>query len=178
MIKHFFVNDFLLKQLNHCFIALLPKEDAPAKISQFCPISLCNVSYKIISKILTSRLKSVMHKLISNNQAAFVPSRHIQDNLIMVHEIMQTLKRKQGRGGLMALKVDMSKAYDRVSWPFLMEILRCFGFGAKWCRWIYQCISTVSFSILLNGSPYGFFKPHGGLRQGDPLLAFFICYGD
>lgn len=100
--------------MNHSFIALIPKEDSPACISQFRPISLCNACYTIISKIISSWLKVVMCKLIFSNQIAFVPSHHIQDNL--VHELMQTLKRKKGTGGLMALKIDMSKAYDRVSW--------------------------------------------------------------
>lgn len=74
---------------------------------------------------MSSRLKVVLPKLVSINQNAFVPHRHIQDNLILVHEVMQTLKRKTGRGGLMEVKVDMAKSYDKVNWAFLMEILKC-----------------------------------------------------
>lgn len=121
--------------------------------------------YKIISKILAVRLKGVLHRLISHNQNAFVPHRHIQDNLILVNEVMQLLKSKSGWDGLLAVKIDMEKAYDKVDWDFLMSIMRAFGFNSQWCHWIYQCISTVSFSILLNGSPYGFFRPKCGLRQ-------------
>lgn len=101
--------------MNHTFIALVPKNQAPEGIKHYRPISLCNVNYKIILKILSFRLKSVLHKLVSSNQNAFVPHRHIQDNLILVHELMLTHKRKTGRGGLMVIKVDLEKAYDKVS---------------------------------------------------------------
>lgn len=76
---------------------------------------------------------------------------------------MCTLKHKKGCRGLMAAKIDVEKAYDKVDWGFLMEILRCFGFAPRWHNWIYQCISMVSFSVLLNGSPFGFFTPSRGL---------------
>ena len=80
-------------------------------------VKLCNVVYKIISKILAARLKPPLHKLIYPLQAAFVPNRTIQENSILVHEIFHTMKKKQGRGGLMAIKIDMEKAYDKMSCP-------------------------------------------------------------
>lgn len=75
---------------------------------------------------------SLMHKLVSNNQNAFVLNRHISDNIILVHELMLTLNRKPARGGLLSVKVDMEKTYDKVDWNFLTEVLKCFGFSAKW----------------------------------------------
>lgn len=77
---------------------------------------------------------------------------------------MLTLRRKTGHGGLLVLKVDAEKAYDKVKRSFLLAVLRQFGFCGKWCHWINQYISTVSFSISLSGSPFGHFNPSRGLR--------------
>jgi hypothetical protein len=126
---------------------------------------------------MAKRLKGVLHKLISPLQAALVPNRILQENTILMHEIYHTMRYKQGRGGLMAIKADMEKAYDKMEWAFLLKVLECFGFSPVWIQWMAQCISTVSYSILLNGSPYGFFKPTRGLRQGDPLSPFLFRIG-
>jgi hypothetical protein len=100
----FFRNGFLLKEFNHTHLAIIPKIDNPLKVAQFRPISLTNFSYKIISKILANRFKSLLHKIISSNQFAFLQGRPIQDNSILAHELFHTMKQKRGRGGLMALK--------------------------------------------------------------------------
>lgn len=151
MVQHFFRHGFLLKQLNHTFITLIPKVEHPSKIEQFCPISLCNVAYKVIAKLLAGRLRDVLPRLISPFQAAFVSGRTIQENAILGQEVLQSMKHKRGRKGWAALKLDMEKAYNRMKWRFLLKVLRCFRFSEVWVGWIEQCISTVSFSILLNG---------------------------
>jgi hypothetical protein len=92
-------------------------------------------------------------------QSAFLKGRSIHDNTVLAHEIFHSMKHKQGRGGLMAVKLDMEKAFDSMEWGFLLEIMKLLGFSSIWINWICQCISTSSFSILLNGSPFGFFKP-------------------
>jgi len=92
----------------------------------------------------------------------------------MAHELLHTLKSKRGRGGLMAVKIDMEKAFDRMEWDFLLTIMLKLGFHPTWVNWIKICVSTPSFSILINGSPFGKFTPSRGLRQGDPFLLFYL----
>jgi hypothetical protein len=110
-------------------------------------------------------------------QSAFVPKRNIQDNTILAHELLHSFKAKRGKGGYMFLKLDMEKAFDRMEWKFLLAILEKLGFSPIWISWIRTCISTPTFSILLNGCPYGFIPPSRGLRQGDPLSPFLFILG-
>jgi hypothetical protein len=176
-VQCFFRHGRLLKEFNHTHLALIPKIDNPSQISQFRPISLANFTYKIISKILANRLKPLLQNIISPNQSAFLKGRTIQDNSILAHEIFHSMKKKRGSGGLMALKLDMDKAFDRMEWSFILRIFSCLGFSSNWIQLIEQCLSTVSFSVLLNGSPFGKFSASRGLRQGDPLSPFLFLLG-
>ncbi|XP_060960190.1 uncharacterized protein LOC115703873 [Cannabis sativa] len=115
LVKNFFVIGSFPRELNHTNIVLIPKKKHPESMSDLRPISLCNVLYKIISKVLVNRFKDVLPVVISNHQSAFLPGRLISDNIMVAFEIMHYLKRKRvGKDGFMALKLDMSKAYDRV----------------------------------------------------------------
>jgi hypothetical protein len=91
----FFGNNWLLKEQNHTFIALIPKQLGASSVHQFRPISLCNIIYKIISKILTNRFKTQPHLFISPYQYAFVPSRNIQENIILAHELFNVINSKR-----------------------------------------------------------------------------------
>ncbi|XP_026396933.1 uncharacterized protein LOC113291637 [Papaver somniferum] len=95
-----------------------------------------------------------MEKIISPMQAAYVPRRLISENVFLIQEMVHFMKKQSGRVGSFALKMDMSKAFDKLYWNFLLEVLEKFGFSDKWCHLIHQCISTTQVEVLLNGSPY------------------------
>ena len=138
--------------LNETFICLIPKVNCPQKISEFRPISLCNVVYKLVSKVLANRLKKFLPLVISESQSAFVPGRQITDNVLVAFEKMHSIdQRRKGKNGLMAIKLDMSKAYDRVEWDFLEVMMRKLGFGERWIGLMLMCVKTVSYSVLING---------------------------
>ncbi|CAL9007199.1 unnamed protein product [Prunus brigantina] len=177
LVNDFFVNNIPLNPINHTNIALISKIDNPESVDHFRPISLCNVVYKVITKIIITRLRPLLAKCISPNQGAFAHGRSIFDNILIVHELFSDFKRKKGAMGAMALKLDLEKAYDLLDWNYIRACLIRFGFDANWCDRIMNCISTASFSILLNGNPEGFFAPSRCIRQGDPLspYLFIIC---
>ncbi|XP_073037089.1 uncharacterized protein [Primulina eburnea] len=157
-------------------ITLIPKVEGARAWSDFRPISLCNVTNKIISKLLYSRLRDVVEKLISPNQSGFVPGRMISDNILLAQELTHSITLPT-RGGNVILKLDMAKAYDRVQWPFLFDVLRHFGFSERVVALVSACISHCHFSVNINGSLSGFFGSTRGLRQGDPLSPLLFVLG-
>ncbi|KAM6574521.1 hypothetical protein CsatA_022848 [Cannabis sativa] len=167
-----------VEAINDTLICLIPKLPKPIQMSEFRPISLCNVVYKIVAKCLAGRMKHSLHQAISEVQSAFVRGRLIQDNAIIGYESLHSMKMKRfGNGNKMALKLDMSKAYDRVEWSFLMTMMRGLGYDEIWIEKIMRCVTSVSFSVPINGERYGNFHPSRGLRQGDSLspYLFLIC---
>lgn len=169
----------MCRAINHTFLALIPKWKSADKVDQFRPIALCNVAYKVVTKILATRLRTVLTQIIHPSQAAFVPNRSIIDNYIINHEIMHYMRTTKGKTGVMAIKIDMAQAYDMVEWTVLRHILQLHGFSDKLCCLVSECISTPQFSVLINGAPTGFFPSSRGIRQGDPISpALFTIISD
>ena len=165
-------------KFNETHIVLVPKTKSPKNVTEYRPISLCNVIYKLASKTLANRLKKILPSIISDSQSAFVNGRLITDNVLVAFETMHHINlRKSGAIGEMALKLDMSKAYDIVEWACLDKIMEKLGFHSRWRGLMMQCISSVTYAIRINGKPSGQIFPSRGLRQGDSLspYLFLIC---
>nr|KYP38810.1 Transposon TX1 uncharacterized [Cajanus cajan] len=164
-------------EINKTFIALIPKVDNITSLRQMRPISLCNVSYKILTKVIATRLRGIMEDFVGPNQCSFVPFRQSTDNIIITQEVIHSMKYKSGRKGWMAIKIDLEKAYDRLSWEFIRETLTDIGIPKNLIGLIWHCISSPSMQVLWNGEALSEFTPSRGIRQGDPLspYIFVLC---
>lgn len=177
-VLHFFTGSQIPRGIAATLIVLVPKKNNPSRWADFRPISLCNVMNKIITKILASRLAPLLPMITVPNQSGFIKGRLLSDNVLLAKEMFHEIW-KGVTSPNMVLKLDMEKAYDRVQWPFLLKVLRKMGFSDKWLTLIENCISPCWFSVLINGSPAGFFKSSRGLRQGDPISSsLFILAAD
>ncbi|GJR46170.1 RNA-directed DNA polymerase, eukaryota, reverse transcriptase zinc-binding domain protein [Tanacetum coccineum] len=152
--------------------ALIPKIPGANVVKDFRPISLIGSLYKIIAKILANRLVDKLGSIVNEVQSAFIADRQILDGSFILDELIQWCKRKKNQ--LLVFKVDFEKAFDSVRWDFLDDILKKFGFGDKWRKWIQSCLRSSRGSIILNGSPTEEFQFHKGLKQGDPLSPFLF----
>jgi len=150
---------------------LIPKKVRAKELKDFRHINLIGSIYKIISKLLTERLKKVMHKLVDDLQMAFIKGRQIMDAILIANECVDSRIRNKEPGIL--CKLDIQKAFDHLNWNFLLRTMMKMGLG-EWVNWICCCISIIKFSILVNGSPAGFFSSQRGLMQEDPLSPFLF----
>ena len=156
-----------LGPLNTAYITLIPKKEDAEQPKDFRPISLVHSFAKLITKLLANQLAGQLNQMVSPNQSAFIKGRFIQDNFMLVQQTARFLhQQKQPR---ILLKLDISKAFDSVAWPFLLEVMEHLGFGQIWRDIISGLLCSSSTQVLLNGIPGERITHRRGLRQGDPL---------
>lgn len=167
-VLEFFVGVPIPRTISSTTMVLLPKKPNPVSFADFRPISLCNFINKIFTRLLCNRLKVLLPSLISIEKSAFLSGRDISDNVLLAQEVLHHLD-KRVRNHNVIFKLDMMKAFDRVSWGFFHLLLSKFGFHPNFIRLIMNNLKASWFSVLINGQSSGFFKASRGLKQGDPL---------
>ncbi|KAF3777918.1 retrotransposable element ORF2 protein [Nymphaea thermarum] len=166
-IKGFFETGRLVKKINRSILVLIPKHQGICSPQDLRPIALCNSLYKFITKIICSRLRPILARIIADSQGAFTKGRKLQDQVAMAHEVISSMSTHYAPS--VCCQLDLSKAYDRVNWAFLRNSLLSLGFHDTWVARIMTCVSTASIAISVNGVVGQYFNSSRGLRQGDPM---------
>eukprot|EP00253_Pinus_taeda_P024211 PITA_24211 len=152
---------------NSAFLALILKDKGATDFNRFMPISFCNTSYKLITKIIANCIKEIMSVIIPKNQGGFIKGRKILDNIVLVQEAIHSSCHRKEKG--MVIKLDLTNAFDRVRHDFLFSVMEKFGFSKVLITWVKACIASPWIAPLVNGRSTEFFQASRGLRQGCPL---------
>jgi hypothetical protein len=180
LITNFYINGKLPASLNATEIVLIPKKTHANLVTDYRPISLTNVIYRLIAKSLANRLKEELPNYIHQTQHAFIQGRRITENIIIAQEIVHSFNLKSFNQQAFMLKIDLAKAFDRIEWSFILNALRRKGYHGHFIKLVHACISSASFSVNVNGETYGNFQAIRGIRQGCPLspYLFFIAINE
>lgn len=143
------------EELNMNFLTLIPKVDRPALFADYRPITLCNLVYKLITKIIAEHLKPFLGKFISPKQFGFFPNRQILDAVGIVQEVLHSIHSKQSP--TIIVKLDLEKSYDKVNWTMLRLTFLQIGLPFDIVRWIMSCVSRAKYVVMVNGAPTSFF---------------------
>ena len=175
LVSSFFHSRVMPQHINDTHIVLIPKKLVALVPVDYRPISLCNVVYKLISKSLANRLKPHLPDYINPSQQAFIEGRRISNNIIIAQEITHSFALTSWKHYAFMLKIDLAKAFDRLEWNFIVAALSRKGLHAHFINLIYACISSPTFSVVINGQPFARFRSDGGIRQGCPLSPYLFC---
>lgn len=176
-VQEIFLGGSLPPNINSNMIVLIPKVPGAKTMGDYRPIALAKFKFKIVTKIMADRLACITSRIISTEQRGFVRDRNISECIIIASEAINLLDKKQ-YGGNLALKVDISKAFDTLDWNFLIAVLHNFGFSTIFINWILTILQSARLSILVNGKAVGFFSCSRGVRQGDPLSPLLFCLAE
>ena len=163
----FYEGKINISRLNYGVVTLLAKGQGADRIQMYRPICMLNVPFKNFTKVLNNRAMKIADKTISKAQSAFIKGRYILDNVLMLHEAIHSLHRKKCSAVL--FKVDFEKAYDKINWSFMLDVLKMKGFPERFVQWTKDVVSNGKVAITINDVIGPYFVTRKGLRQGDPF---------
>lgn len=173
-VREFFLTGHLLKKFNATAITLIPKERGADRLTHFRPVACCSTIYKIITRIISQRLKLFIADAVQGNQVGFIKGRLLCENVLLASELVENfhLEGESSRG---CLQIDLTKAYDNINWDFLINILKAMELPPIFINWIHVCISSPTYSIAFNGELIGFFRGKKGSDKEILCLLIFLC---